>query len=123
MQRFCRSHLLCIWCCAILVVSSYVLFDLLDIDGSNFDHSPGSGMAAEERLAREEGRSHVALEFSAAALLPRVDRWAMIRPTSIPRAPLTHFVFSQIRARAALPAQSTTSTKPDTDPARRSAQP
>ncbi len=116
MQRFCRSHLLCIWCCALLVVSSYVLFDLLDIDGSDFDHSPGSGLVAEERIAREEGHP-IPLELSAPALLPRHDQGAMLRSIATPIATLPRPVRAHGRPRGALSVQGTASPQPGRDPA------
>lgn len=117
MRRFCRSHLLCIWCCAILLVFSYVLFDLLDIDGSNFERSPGSCTAAEERVACEEGGRHVALERSAAWLLPRNDPWATIPSASTPTIRVPRPFLLHGRPRAVLSAQGTASTQPDSDPA------
>ncbi len=122
MQRFCRSHRLCIWCCAILVVFSYVLFDLLDIDGSNFERSPGSCTAAEERVACEEGGRHVALVRST-WLLPRHDRWATIRSASTPTIRVSRPSLLHGRPRAALSAQGTASTQPDSDPAGSVAEP
>ncbi len=115
MQRFCRSHFLCIWCCAVFVISSYVLFDLLDIDGSNFDHSPGSGLAAEERIAHEGGR-HVSLGLSATALSPRVDQWAMMSSVSAPQATPSRPIRLLSRPRSAPSPPGTSTSHPDDDP-------
>jgi hypothetical protein len=60
----CRSHHLGIWCCAILLVFSSILFGLLDIDGAPFERSPGSCTAAMERLIYEDGGRHVAFGVS-----------------------------------------------------------
>ncbi len=111
MQRFCRSLLLCIWCCALLVVFSYVLFDLLDIDGSDFDHSPGSGMVAQERLAGEEGRA-VPLEASAPALVPGHNPWALLQSVATSMVTRSHPGRTPGRPRGAL----APSPSPPSDP-------
>ncbi len=47
MRRFCLQHLSSIFCLCLIVTSSYVLFDLLDIDGSSFkEHAQVCGFEA-----------------------------------------------------------------------------
>lgn len=47
MRRFCLRHLSSIFCLCLIVTSSYVLFDLLDIDGSSFkEHAQVCGFEA-----------------------------------------------------------------------------
>jgi hypothetical protein len=116
MQRFCRAHLLCIWCGAILVVFSYVLFDLLDIDGSNFDRSPGTCTAAEERVTCEDADRQVAPGHAPGWLPTQEDRWTALHSSPTPTTPVGRPSHRPGRARAA-------STQPASDPARASAEP
>jgi hypothetical protein len=123
MQRFSRSHVLCIWCCAFLVIFAYVLFDLLDIDGSDFDRTLGSCTAVAERLAGDEGGRHIAAGQSTAWLAPRHDRWTMGGLATTPTVSVAHSFLPHGRPRAALPPQGTASNQLESDPARPSAEP
>ncbi len=117
MQRFGCSHLIYIGCCAFLVVFAYVLFDLLDIAGSNFDQSFGTCTVAEERAACEEAGRHSVLKLSPPWLLPRFDRGAFrcSAPTLTHRIPQSILLSS--RPRATLHGRGQASTQPDSDPA------
>ncbi len=108
MLRLCRAHRLGIWGCAVLVVFSYVLFDLLDIDGSNFDHSPGSGLVAEERIAGEEEHP-VTLGVSTPVLLPAPERGRMLQSAPTCTVTLPRPVRPHGRPRGALSVHSTAS--------------
>ncbi len=122
MQRFCWSHLLCI-CCAILTVLSYVLFDLLDIDGSNFDHPPNACTVEEEQLVCEDADRHVGPGHLTVWVPARDDRWTAIQssPTSTSTGVRSFHLHNQ--SRAALSLQGTASTQPDSDPARPTTEP
>ncbi len=119
MLRFCRSHLSWIWCCAFLVVSSYVLFDLLDVDGSDFDQSPGSSLVAEEWTASEEAEHPVALGTAPLWLPCRYEGWAILQCVPTPTTRISHSILFHIhrRPRAALSAQDTSAPPPGSDPA------
>ncbi len=117
MQRFCRSHLLCIWCCATLVVFSYVLFDLLDIDGSDFSRLPGNCTVADERLVCEEAHRHVGPGPSPVRLPPQDDRWMSLQLSSTPTVRIQHPLIFHSRPRGALSLPSTGSRPLNVDPA------
>ncbi len=53
MRRFCHSRLLLIWSCSMILVFAFVLFDLLDIDGSSFQNPAEGNARAEEAIATE----------------------------------------------------------------------
>ncbi len=116
MQRFCRPHVLSLWCCAALVIFSYVLFDQLDIDGSNFDLMLGSCTAA-ERLACEDGPKHVAFVLSAAWPPAQHDPWTAIVAVSPLATRLPHPVRLHRRARAGPFPQGVAPSLSDSDPA------
>jgi hypothetical protein len=116
MQRFRRSQLLCLWCCALFVVFSYVLFDLLDIDGSNIERSLGSCLAAEEPIGCEEGGRHITLALSPTWLLPRSDHGAM-SPSSTLTSRIPHPFLLHRQPHATLQRRGRASTQPDSDPA------
>jgi hypothetical protein len=62
MMRTCRSCLLLIlWVFSIFLIS-YILFDLLDIDGSNLKTPSASNGVAEERVVSEGERIHLAVD-------------------------------------------------------------
>ncbi len=117
MQRFCRSHLLCIWCCATLVVFSYVLFDLLDIDGSDFSRLPGNCTVADERFACEEAYRHVAPGPSPVWLPPQDDRWVSLQSSSTPTVRIQHPLIFRWRPRAKLSLPGMAALQPEGDPA------
>ncbi len=117
MQRFCRSHLLWIGCCVCLVVFIYVLFDLLDVDGFNFDQSFGSCTAAEERTACEDPGRHLALDLSSPRLPPQPDPCGSIRSVTPPTLRVSRSILLHGRPRAMLSAQGTASSPPEADPA------
>jgi hypothetical protein len=122
MQRFKRSSLLCIWCCLFLAAFTYVLFDLLDIDGSNFDRAPGTATAAEEQLGGEDVGRYVAMERDTAWLPPRPGFWSSKRLATTPIIRFPRSFLPHSRPRVALPLPGTASAQPDNDPARASAQ-
>ncbi len=119
MLRFCRSHLLCLWCCAFLVVGSYVFFDLLDIDDSDFDQSPGSTLAAEEWTAAEVAEHPVALGTAPHWLPCRSEDWAILPcvPTPTTRTSRSILLHFHRRPRATLSPQGTSAPPAESDPA------
>ena len=64
MPRTCRPHLICIWSCCLLLVFCYVLFDLLDIDGSDFRNIAGGSSVAEATLVSEAEEKYSAVGSS-----------------------------------------------------------
>ena len=70
MLRRCRSYLLPILGgCAIFLVS-YILFDLLDIDGSNLKLPPAGISVAEARITGREEWIHLAVDSFLASPTP-----------------------------------------------------
>ncbi len=55
MGRFSRAHLFRIGCASLMALSCFVLFDLLDIDGSSFEPSAGLCVVAEDLIATGKG--------------------------------------------------------------------
>lgn len=87
MRRFCRSQLGPLGAFALLVVSSYVLFDLLDIDGSNFQRGGDVYVIAEEKVAGDKGVCGDGLApawLAPPRTLPLALRWS---PNGPPPAP------------------------------------
>ncbi len=123
MQRLCRSHLRCIWCCTILVVFSYVLFDLLDIDGSNFRNPAEGRILSEERFASEgDGKYPGPGGSTAWPSVPASHSPARRLSSVLPApAPILHRPTGHVvRPRAEFLKQIASSSRPETDPARRS---
>ncbi len=124
MQRFCRSHLLCIWCCATLLVCSYVLFDLLDIDGSDFRGFDKGLTVAEEAHAGKEGRKDCIEGILATwpdTFLPNklaLPSLLVVRP---PTSPSIRLAFLSVLPRSTIAARVPSSSQQEADPAKRAA--
>ncbi len=122
MRRFLIAHLSVIFACCLVATSSYILFDLLDIDGSDFkDHAQVGGleavMPASAGQSRPTSLDTVAprTAFLHGSLLPMRLPVLASRPTP-----------SQLSCRlAVLPRKAqqreSTSVAREGDPARRSA--
>jgi hypothetical protein len=121
MQRFSRAHLLGIWCCAFLAAFAYVLFDQLDIDGSNFDRTPGIRTVAEEQLGGEDAARHIAPGHGTPWLPPPRHLWATGRSAPAPAPRISRACLSHHQPRAMLFPRGTLSSQPGSDPARPSA--
>jgi hypothetical protein len=95
MLRIFRSYLLPILWTFSIFLSSYMLFDLLDIDGSNLKIPSASNSVAEERVVAEGERIHLAVDLFAALPTPpqspldlkRLSFPLVVFPIRRPRAP------------------------------------
>ena len=124
MRRFCLRHLILIFAFCSIATSSYVLFDLLDIDGSNFkEHAQVCGFEAVMPPPcggeiRSPATAHPApwLGFSR-GLVFSVARLTSLAPCHVPPS-IPHFL--TVCTRNAIQRESTSSPG-GSDPARRSA--
>lgn len=121
MRRFCDSRLLLIWSCSMILVLAFVLFDLLDIDGSSFQN-PAEGITrAEEAVATKEAGKHFHTGVAAAWLPAMRHLSAAIRPLpTLPSrvVPLRRPSFAVGRPRAATAEHLPSSSQHDSEPAR-----
>ena len=84
MLRTCRSYLLPILCIFSIFLSLYILFDLLDIDGSNLKIPPASNSVTEERVAGEGKRIQLAVDsLPATPLQSRLDLKRVSSPLAV----------------------------------------
>ena len=116
MLRICRSCRLLILGIFSVVLVSYILFDLLDIDGSTLRFPSAINSIAEERLVGEGERIHLALTSFPAMLAPLESppdlkgRSALVWPSSC-QPP--HFLVRHPR----IPTQAVSPQDRDSDPA------
>jgi hypothetical protein len=124
MHRFCRSHLLYIWCCAILLVFSYVLFDLLDVDGSNFRGFEEGLTVAEEVHADKGGEKDCFKGIFATwsgTFLPSQLASPSLSIVRSPSSPLIRVALVSVLPRSTIPVRVTSSSPQEGEPARRPA--
>jgi hypothetical protein len=122
LKRFSRAHLLGIWCCVFLAAFTYVLFDVLDIDGSNFARTPGTRTAAEEQLGGEDAVRPDAPGHGIPWLPPARNLWATDQSAPTPTPRISRPLLSRHRPRATLSPGGTASSQPEQDPANPSAE-
>ena len=121
MRRLLPPHLSVIFACCLVATSSYILFDLLDIDGSDFKHHAlASGLEAVMPASNGEGKP-TALEtvapqpaFLLASLL--AARLPVLASRPVPSPLLCYITVPPRRAQQ----RESTSLAREGDPARRS---
>ncbi len=122
MRRFLIPHLPVIFACCLIATSAYILFDLLDIDGSDFkDHGQLSGLEAVMPTSSGEGKP-TALDTGAFRLAsPRGSlldaRLPVLAYCPVPSLLFWHFVALPRKAQQ----RESTSLAREGDPVRRSA--
>ncbi len=120
MHRFCRSYRLCIWCSAILFVFPYVLFDLLDIDGSDLRSLTEGSAVAEEVLVTEtkDPATGCPSALLAGSGSPSLARAPYSIPPALTSASNLHGLLV-VRPRRTTQERMASSSRPEGDPARR----
>ena len=120
--KVCRSAMgRSVFCCALLLVGAYVLFDILDVDGSQMISRPTDAIVSVEpqqadadRFLRTDGATLGASDF----LVPIPSRLSSVKCGGISAAttPL-RFRQSRLLPRVNLHSETALSPTPSTDPA------
>ena len=122
MRRFCLRHLLLIFSFCFIATSSYVLFDLLDIDGSDFKkHNQVGGFEAVMPASSGESKPS-AVEISPSwPEVPRTVLLTVSNLTSLAIRPVLPSISRYLIVHTRRAAQrESASLAPGNDPARRS---
>lgn len=124
MGRILRSPL-CLsiwWTCAFIFVFAYILFDLLDVDGSGFQAAMAGSRAAEEKIVDENAGKRIPTGIvgpwpPSPRSLSVALSWLCITlaPISTVRRPSLKLR----RPRSLITKQQTATTQPESDPSRR----
>ncbi len=123
MRLFCLRHLFLIFTVCLIATSSYVLFDLLDIDGSNFkEHVQVLGFEAVMPACSGETKPPATEKLTPWPALSRAFLLTSVRLTSpAPNralSPISHYLTAHIRRTIQ---RDSSSPARGTDPAKRSA--
>ena len=120
--KACRSAIgRSVFCCALLLVGAYVLFDILDVDGSQMISRPtdaimsvGPQQADADRFLRTDGATLGAGDF----LVPLPSRLSSVKCGGMSAAAIPlRFRQSRLLPRVNLHSEMALSPTPTTDPA------
>ncbi len=123
MRRFCIRHLSAIFSLCLIATSSYVLFDLLDIDGSEFkEYAQGCAFVAVMPASSGETKLTATDNSSPWPSVSRAPLFTTVRMRSVVPRPAPHSISRCliVHIRKALQRESTSPAR-ESDPARRSA--
>ncbi len=122
MPRIRSFYLPPIWSCCLILVFSYVLFDLLDIDGSDLRSFTGGSAVAEEVLVSEGKNPAMGCPSAPPAGHPShsLAKDPVPIPTTLTSASNLHGLLVA-RPRSTTQERMVSSSRPESDPSRRSA--